>query len=98
MTDLHYEISVDGRAQVMRPESRRRLAEATTRTLCTDCGRAVPATDRAVVVVDGQPRVFHLRCADTGVIRLQLEARTSRAYARHAAAQARIDAARREVV
>ena len=99
MTDLHYEISVDGRAQVMRPMSRRALVKAIARTRCAECGRVVSANDRVVVRVFDECRVFHELCSESGPAVLEAAvARRPVTDARHRALQAQVDAAKREVI
>ena len=46
--------------------SRRSLAEAVAQTHCASCGKSVGVKERAVVVVDGEPRVFHVDCSLDG--------------------------------
>ena len=95
---MPYEQAIDDRKTLMPVLSQQRLAASQQHTRCASCAQPVPVNDRAVVVVHNEPRVFHVACCDTGPIRLQLEAMTSRAHDRHRAAQAKIDAAQREVV
>ena len=57
------------------PLSQQRLSEAHTQTLCASCGRRVPVSDRAVVTVNNEVRVFHANCSDSGPIELRALAR-----------------------
>jgi len=67
-------VSKGGAGRGLSAASRQQLVQALAKTRCAHCRALVKTTERTVVDVQGEPRVFCLACHDNGPIELRIKA------------------------